>query len=139
MRAISIKAVLLATLAVLGVDFLLGMVLIGLFAPELNSAMTDEQVRQTVERLLNDREYLLLSFVFGTGTTVLGGYLAARLGRIVPYFHALAFGLLSIVLGLLTAAQIPTWYHTVGILITVPAALVGAHIAKRQAHRIGNG
>lgn len=139
MHAISIKAVLLATLAVIGVNLLSGMVLIGVYAPDLSSNMTDEQLRRTLEALMRNREYILLSLVFGTASTVLGGYLAARLARTVPYFNALAFGMLSVALGLLTADHLPTWYRIVAIVITIPAALVGGQIAKRHMHRIGNG
>ncbi len=136
MHAISIKAVLLATLAVIGVDILSGMLLLGIYAPDLKPSMTDEEVRRLLTHLMQNRGYVVLSLMLGTGSTVLGGYLAARLGRIVPYFNALAFGVLGILLGLLTSGELPTWYRAFAILATIPAALLGAQLAKRRMAQI---
>lgn len=136
MHAISIKAVLLATLAVLGVDILSGMMLLGIYAPELTSTMTDEQLQRALAALMQNREYVMLSLVLGTASTVLGGYLAARLARTVPYFNALAYGVLGVAIGLLTSGDLPTWYRALGIGITIPAALIGAQIAKRRMQEI---
>lgn len=132
MHAISLKAVLLASLAVIGVDIISGMMLLGIYAPELTGSMTDEELRRALDELMKNREYVMLSLVLGTASTMLGGYLAARLARTVPYFNALAFGLLGVALGLLTSGDLPTWYRVLGIGITIPAALMGAHIAKRR-------
>src|SRR5690606_12736796 len=52
MHAISIKAVLLATLAVIGVDILSGMLLLGIYAPDLKPSMTDEEVRRLLTHLM---------------------------------------------------------------------------------------
>ena len=136
MHAISIKAVLLATLAVIGVDILSGMLLLGIYAPDLKPNMTDEELRRLLAHLMQNREYVVLSLVLGTGSTVLGGYLAARLARIVPYFNALAFGILGVILGLLTSGELPTWYRAFAVLVTIPAALMGAQFAKRRMAEI---
>lgn len=136
MHAISLKAVLLASLAVIGVDILCGMMLLGIYAPELSSAMTDEEVRMMLADLMRNREYVLFSLVLGTASTVLGGYLAARLARTVPYFNALAFALLGIALTLLTSGDLPTWYRFFAIAITIPAALFGAQLAKKRMEEI---
>lgn len=132
MHAISIKAVLLASLAVIGVDILSGFLLIGIYAPEMSAEMTDAETRQLLSDLLRNRGYVALSLILGTASTVLGGYLAARLARTVPYFNALAFGILSILIGVLTPVDLPTWYRAFAIIITIPAALVGAQVAKRS-------
>ena len=68
--------------------------------------------------------------IFSTASTVLGGYLAARLARAVPYFNALAFGVLGLVLSVLTVPDVPTWFKVLGFGLTLPAALLGGHIAK---------
>jgi hypothetical protein len=138
MQAISFRAVLLATLAVIGVDILAGMILFGIYAPDVNAHMTNEELQRVIERLMENREYVLVSFVLGTASTVLGGYLAARLARTVPYFNALAFGILGVALGFATSADLPTWYRVLGIGATIPAALFGAQIAKRQMLARGN-
>src|SRR5512138_198169 len=136
MHAISPKAVLLALLAVLGIDILSGMIMLGIFAPNLSANMTDEELRSVLSELMRNRAYILMSLILGTASTALGGYLAARLARTVPYFNALAFGILGVLIGLLTSAELPTWYRIVAILITIPAALTGAHFAKQRMQRM---
>ena len=66
---------------------------------------------------------------------VVGGFLVARIARRIPYFNALAYGVLGAVLSTLTTGDLPMWFRVVGIGLTVPAALLGAYFAKRQATR----
>jgi uncharacterized membrane protein YjgN (DUF898 family) len=133
MWGISIKAVVLASLAVIGIDIVSGIVLAAVFGgPSLSAEMTDEQLREAAAAMVQQPGYLTAALILGTASTVLGGYLAARLARTVPYFNALAFGVLGAVLGLLTSSELPTWFRVVGLGLTVPAALIGAYFAKRQ-------
>jgi hypothetical protein len=133
MRGISIKAVVLASLAVIGIDIMSGIVLAAVFGgPALNADMTDAQLKEAAAAMVAKPGYLASALILGTASTVVGGYLAARLARAVPYFNALAFGLLGVVLGVLTSSELPTWFRVVGLGLTVPAALVGAYVAKRQ-------
>jgi len=132
MPAISIKAILLATLAVFGVDIISSMLLFNAFdGPTLNADMSDEQVRSLLQPLYQDVRFLTIGLILGTASTVLGGYLAARLARSVPYFNAFAFGMLSLVISSFTSTDLPLWFKIVGLAVTLPAALVGAHIARR--------
>jgi hypothetical protein len=133
MRGLSLKAVLLATLAVFGVDIVSGIVLAAIFdAPALTTDMTDEQRSAAVAALIEDRGYLTGVLILGTASTVLGGYLTARLAGGLPYFNALAFGALGVLLGALTSAGLPVWFRVLGLGSTIPAALVGAYLWKRQ-------
>jgi hypothetical protein len=133
MRGISLKAVLLATLAVFGVDIVSGMVLAGIFdGPSLSADMTDEQRMAALAALIENRGYMTGVLALGTASTVLGGYLTARLAGELPYFNALAFGGLGVLLGALTSAGLPVWFRVLGLGCTIPAALAGAYIWKRQ-------
>lgn len=133
MPNISIKALVLASLAVFGVDIISQMTLINAFGgPALNAGMSDEQMRAAMLVLFQDTRYLTLVLVFGTASTVLGGYLAARLARSIPYFNALAFGVLGLVMSALTSGDLPLWFKIFGFGLTLPAALLGGHIAKLQ-------
>lgn len=131
MRGVSFKAVALATIATLGLDIVSGIVLIAarggdpFFAPA-----TDQQREMAIAVLMADPTFLVLSLVLGTLTTVIGGYLAARIARIVPYMNALAFGLLGIVIGAFMAEGVPLWYNVLGFSAMLPAALFGGHLAK---------
>lgn len=132
MRGISIKAIVLASLAVFGVDIVSGAMLIAAFHGPLSSAgLTDEQLRSALDAMNQDSAYLTAALILGTASTVLGGYIAARLARGVPYFNALAFGVLGVVLGVLTTRDLPLWFKVTGLALTVPAALLGGHLAKR--------
>ncbi|MET0535610.1 MAG: hypothetical protein ABW171_15445 [Steroidobacter sp.] len=131
MHNISVRAVLLASLAVFGVDIVTGFILINLFGgPALGSGLSDEQVRAALQVLFQDARYLTFALICGTASTVLGGYLAARLGRAVPYFNALAFGVIALTVSTLTSGDPPIWFKILGYGFTLPAALLGGHIAK---------
>jgi hypothetical protein len=133
MHNISVRAVILATLAVFGVDIVTNSLLSSLFGgPVFGSGMSDDQIRRALVVLYQDARYLTFALIFGTASTVLGGYLAARLARAVPYFNALAFGVLGLILGVLTMPDVPAWFKVLGFGLTLPAALLGGHIAKTR-------
>lgn len=133
MHNISVRAVVLASLAVFGIDIVSNFLLISLFGgPALGSGMTDEQMHRALQVLFQDARYLTFALIFGTASTVLGGYLAARLAGAVPYFNALAFGVFALTVSVLTAGEVPTWFKIMAFGLTLPAALLGGHIAKER-------
>jgi hypothetical protein len=130
---ISIRAVIQASLAVYGIDIVVNFLLISLFGgPAFGSGMSQEQLRNALQVLFQDARYLTFALIFGTATTVLGGYLAARLAGAVPYFNAFAFGVLGLIIGMFTVGDVPTWAKIIGFGFTLPAALLGGHIAKMR-------
>jgi len=134
MRGINLRAIILASLAVFGVDLVSTFLLISLFGgPAFNASLTDEQINAAMQVLLRDTRYLTSALILGTGSTVLGGFLAARLARTVPYFNALAFGLLGLVFSVFAAGEVPTWFKFMGFALTLPAALLGGHLAKQRS------
>jgi hypothetical protein len=110
-----IRAIVLATLAVFGIDFVTGIVLFSVFSDSVANA-SEEQVRAAAAALATDPGYLRAALVLGTASTVVGGFLVARIARSIPYFNALAYGVLGMLLG---------------IGLTVPASLAGAYFCKR--------
>jgi CBS domain containing-hemolysin-like protein len=130
MNGIDIRAILLATLAVFGIDFVSSIALFAVFGDQAANG-SEEQVRAAVEALSRNPAYLRTALVLGTASTVVGGFLVARIARRIPYFNALAYGVLGAVLSTLTTGDLPTWFRVVGIGLTVPAALFGAYLAKR--------
>lgn len=131
MRGIDIRAILLATLAVFGIDFVSSIALFAVFGDQVANG-SEEQVRNVVEALSKNPGYLRTALALGTASTVVGGFLVARIARRIPYFNALAYGLLGIALSLLwTGGETPTWFTVVGVGLTVPAALLGAYFGKR--------
>lgn len=131
MSGIDIRAILLATLAVFGIDFVSSIALFAVFGDQVANG-SEEQVRNVVEALSKNPGYLRTALVLGTASTVVGGFLVARIARRIPYFNALAYGVLGIALSLLwTGGEPPTWFTVIGIGLTVPAALLGAYFGKR--------
>jgi hypothetical protein len=127
---LDVRAIVLATLAVFGIDFVTGIVLFSVFSDPIANA-SDEQVRAAAAALATDPGYLRAALILGTASTVVGGYLVARIARRIPYFNALAYGVLGMVLSTLTTGELPTWFRVVGIGLTVPASLLGAYFGKR--------
>ena len=133
MNRISLKALLISLAVMLALDTLGGMILTIFFAgPSLRENATPEQTQAAVEAVNQSSGFLLSALVYGTVTTILGGYLAARLAKRLPYFNAGALGLASIAIGILLAGTSPLWFDVVGFFVTLPAALFGGHLAKRD-------
>ena len=133
MNRISIKAVVIAFIAELGVSMVIGTLLImvlgrGMLSPDLS----EEELTKITETILGGSDYLLWSLVFSAATTIGGGYLAARIAREFPYYNGLAIGVVGIVFGALFWAQYPWWLSVIDVLITIPASIYGAHVAKRH-------
>lgn len=131
MSSIDIRAIVLATLAVFGIDFVTGLVLFNAFGGDQVGTVSDEQVRAAAEALAHDPGYLRAALILGTASTVVGGFLVARIARRIPYFNALAYGVLGMVLSTLTTGALPLWFRVIGIGLTVPAALFGAYFGRR--------
>jgi hypothetical protein len=134
MKYIDIRAIVLATLAVFGIDSVSEIVLFSAFS-NLPSGASDEQVKAVAAALAVDPGYLRAALILGTASTVVGGFLVARLARQIPYFNALAYGVLGMVLSMvfsaMTIAEFPAWFRVVAIGITVPASLLGAYFGRR--------
>lgn len=129
MSSIDIRAIVLATLAVFGIDFVRELVLFGVFS-DPGATASEEQLRAAAAALIRDPGYLRATLILGTASSVVGGFLVARLARRIPYFNALAYGVLGMALSTGTG-ELPTWFRVVGIGLTVPAALLGAYFGRR--------
>ena len=121
MARVNVKAVLLGFGAVLLLDTLAGIVLFAVLG-------ADGTAEQAVSEAISNPAFLLSGVVLGSLTTVAGGYLAARIAKSYPYFNALALGLLGAAYGLLFWSQYPLWFNILGLVLAVPAALLGAHL-----------
>jgi drug/metabolite transporter (DMT)-like permease len=130
MSSIDIRAILLATLAVFGIDYISRIVLVAVFGDPIVDG-SDEELKAAAAALLRNTGFLRGALVLGTASTVVGGFLVARIARSIPYFNALAYGLLGVLLSLLWTGESPTWFRVLGIGLTVPAALLGAYFGKR--------
>ena len=87
---------------------------------------------QGVPGINQNAGFLLAALVFGTATTVLGGFLAAHFAKKYPYFNAAVFGITGIVLGLLLSEEGPFWFEALGIVSTMPAAIWGGQLYRQN-------
>ncbi|HEY6641216.1 hypothetical protein [Povalibacter sp.] len=131
MRGISIKAIVLATLAVFGIDIVSGILVTVMFSPSLWS-LPEDQLQLAIDVLNANPSYLASTLFLGTASTVIGGYLTARMANQVPYFNAAGFGLVGLLLGVPLTGDLPFWFRALGLGLTLPAALLGAYLSKRQ-------
>jgi hypothetical protein len=134
MKYLDIRAIVLATLAVFGIDSVSEIVLFSAFS-DLPEGASDEQVKALTAALVVNPGYLRAALILGTASTVVGGFLVARLARQIPYFNGLAYGVvataLSLVFSAMTPVDFPLWYRVIGIGLNIPAALFGAYFGRR--------
>lgn len=131
MKKIRIGAVVIAFVAELGLDQILSTILLIAFGhTDFSADMSDAEQKAFVRAVWDDGGFVFVAFVMGTVTTVLGGYLCARIAKQFPYYNGLAIGIVGLVFTLLVMGEAPVWYTVLGLLIAVPASIYGAHLAK---------
>jgi hypothetical protein len=130
---LSFKSIAIAFTAELGVDFFISLFVFGMFAGDrLAPDMSDAELQEVARQVVATTAYVPWMMVFGTATTVGGAYLAARLARRIPYYHGLAMGILGVLFVLVTWNREAGWLNVLGMLVTIPASLYGAHLAKKH-------
>ena len=132
MTRINVKAVSIATVSMFFLDLLSSVLLLPLFSDtHVLDSSNAEQIEQALSAMTLSDGYLICTLISGTLTTILGGYLAARIAKIYPYFNAAAFGVVAIAIGCILSNDAPLWFDIIGYLSTLPAAIYGGHLAKQ--------
>ncbi|WOB09024.1 hypothetical protein [Piscinibacter gummiphilus] len=129
------KAIIIAMLLSLALDVVGGVALVAGFGVQVTAQMTPEETQAAIEAVTATDGFMFASLLYGTATTVFGGFVAARVARSHPYFNALAVGLVGLVLGLVMGGEAPFWFEALAFLVSVPAALAGGHLALRRPTR----
>lgn len=133
MNRISWKYVCLAFLAEFGVDIVIDTILLYVVARgTLSSDLDQDALQKATEAVVNSSEYLVGKMLFGTATTVGGGYLVARLAKTFPYYNGLGIGLVGLAFSLMFWGG-PIWFNLFGMLMVIPASIYGAHLARKPA------
>lgn len=107
-----------------------GMAVLG--APRAGPGITHEQLQASVRAFTQTTPFLIYGLVLGTLTTVIGGYIAGRIGKGAPYLNAALLGATGIVIGLLLSSNQPLWFSLIAYALAIPAALLGGKIAARN-------
>ncbi len=132
MHRIDIKAVILAFIAEICADLIVLRILFSIFGRGLlGPDMSEAEFLAAIDTVIAKGDYQFAAFVCGMATTVLGGYLAARLAKGFPYYNGLAIGVVGVVFVLAVGGGSPFWLTVVGLLLTIPASIYGAHLAKK--------
>lgn len=131
MHRISVIAIIAAFGAELLADQVIGAILIVVFAQgSIEPNMTEEAARQALEMVQKSPALMAFGVLFGSGTTVGGGYLAARIARKFPYYNGLAMGVVGLTLQLYLWQMNPLWLNILSVLTVIPLSILGAHIAR---------
>jgi len=129
---ISIKAIAIAFIAEFAADILCQLFLFALFAGDAPSQMSPEEQLAFTQKVVETTAFLPWAMVLGMATTVGGAYFAARLAKRIPYYHGLAMGIVGIVYILVVSRGDFDGYTWIGLLLTLPASLYGAHLARKH-------
>jgi len=130
---ISIKAIAIAFVAELAADFICQMLLFSVFAGDTStSQMSAEELQALTQKIIETTAIIPVAMVLGMATTVGGAYFAARLAKKIPYYHGLAMGIVGVVYILIVSRGSFDGYTRLGLLLTIPASLYGAHLARKQ-------
>jgi|SRR5688572_10892272 hypothetical protein len=133
MPPLSYRAIAIAFAAELVADFVISMFVFSFFAGGLLSPeMAEGEFDTVVRKVMATTAYVPWMMLFGTATTVGGAYLAARIAKRIPYYHGLAMGIVGMLFIVITWNSEIIWPNVLGLLITIPASLFGAHLARRH-------
>lgn len=98
---------------------------IGFAAVVGSEGMKPEQFQ---ELLQSSTGFMVAAYGLGLACSVLGGYICARFANQNEYANGLAVGIIGVISGeLMSGGSSEPWMHVLGLL-TIPAALLGAHI-----------
>ena len=132
MTRINVKAVLIASVSMFFLDLVSGVLLLPIFSEiHVFDGSSAEQIDRALTAVTLSSGFLISTLISGTITTILGGYLAARIAKKYPYFNAAAFGVIGIAVSFILSNNAPLWFDVIGYLSTLPAALYGGHLAKQ--------
>lgn len=132
-RAVLFGAVVDTALTIFGFAILL----FWLAGPDAFS--TDEEVAErAIEAILLSSEFLLLYFIVGMLATVVGAFAGARRAGASHVRHggwiAVCSALISLLFLLLAGAEPgpapPLWYDAVGLVLILPAGMLGGWLAS---------
>jgi hypothetical protein len=133
MKHISIKAIIIAFVAEVAADILIQSLLFAMLAGgKVTGEMSTEEARAVSKVIASGGDYLFWQMLLGTATTIGGGYLAARIAKTFPYYNGLGIGLLGIVFTVIFWGEGPVWLNILGLLMSIPASIYGAHIARKH-------
>ena len=124
MKDISIKALIVAVVVAIVLDVLGGVASIPLFATEYTE--------EAIDLLLQQTNVLLYIVAVSTVSSLVGGFICAKLSESAPLKNAAIFAVLGVVTSLMMATFDPIWLDVVGVLLIIPAVFIGAKFGSEK-------
>jgi len=131
MFKISIKGVILGIVISLILEIIVAFVLgaiVGILS--YKEGMTKQQMHETVVAVILSTGFQLGTLIVGGLCTTIGGYIAAQVAKNNYYMNAAMIGVIGMVLGVLTGTDRALWFQSLSVLLELPAALLGGHLAR---------
>jgi hypothetical protein len=133
-RAIALGALVDVTISFVAV------VPMGLWFAGADAFSDEDASARAIEAVSASPEFLLASLLVGLGATAYGGYFAARRAGVSHLRHggwvavvSATIGFLSLLLpGANTGPQPPAWYGVLGLVLMIPAGVLGGFIALKR-------
>jgi len=128
-KKFSVKAVVIGWLVAVVGSAIIGGIIAAIFAftlvgPDMDPVQIQEQLADSIGL---QSAGLIVGLIF----SILGGYLAALIAKFAELKHALWVGILSVLIGLLgflMPQQAGLLLLLAGIILTIPAALLGGYL-----------
>lgn len=128
-KEISIKGLVLGIFCALSLSFMTG---IGLTFAFIDTSLAQHNPRAygaAVAATLHSTPYLIACIADGLLVTAFGGYVAARIAKRAPWFHAGVVGVAFIAMRWLAIEHEPLWFNVTAFALTLPASLLGGYLA----------
>ena len=126
----SVKAVCLGSLIAIGGSMIVGILVMAVagVSQAAGGASPDE-----IGARMMSFDMLALQASIGTGFSLLGGYVAARISKAREVQHAVASGIPCVLLGLaLGRGSLPVWFWVLCYALLFPAAALGGVWARSR-------
>jgi hypothetical protein len=128
---LSVKGIIFGILVVLVLDIVVAFVKAGLSGRlHPKSATTEERKAHGMPPVTMSTNSLLVTMLMGNLITMIGGFTAARIAQSDFYLNSGAIGLCGLLIGVLFSKGYPLWFNAIALVLVVPAALLGGHLAR---------
>lgn len=133
MDKLSIKGVILGVFANLAGSTVARLIILIIYGNRvITKDMPDQELTEAMLAVTQGDEFLTAVMIAGLICTAIGGYIAGRVAKQAFYLNSGMVGLvgISILIGFVYSGEMQFQFDIVGIILVIPAALLGGYLAK---------